>query len=65
MNAPKKILTAISTIALIGIAGLAFAHGGWGGGYMHDGYGRDYGHMMGRGYGHMMGPGLPHGLRLR
>ena len=53
MNAPKKILAGIATTALIGMAGLAFAHGGWGNGYADGGYG----HMMGRGYGHMMGGG--------
>lgn len=51
MKAPMKILAAISSIALIGLAGIAFAHGGWGGGYSGDG------HMMGGGDGHMMGPG--------
>jgi zinc resistance-associated protein len=58
MKATKKILAGILTFALLGTAGLAFAHGSWGRGPIHDGYGRGYGHMMmGGGYGHMMGPG--------
>jgi len=53
MNGIAKKLSITAFILTLGAAGLAFAHGGFGG----YGYG---GHMMGPGYGygHMMGPGM-------
>lgn len=52
----RKSIFGLAAVLILGIATVAFAHGGWGysGGYMMGpGYG---GHMMGPGYGgHMMG----------
>ena len=48
MKINKKSIFGLAAVLILGIAAVAFAHGGWG-------YG---GHMMGPGYGgHMMGPG--------
>ena len=59
----KKMLVALTIVAVLGLAGMAFAHGG--GGYGYEGHMMGGGHMgygmMGGGYGggHMMerGPG--------
>lgn len=47
MKMNRKSIFGLAALLILGIATVAFAHGGWG-------YG---GHMMGPGYGHMMGPG--------
>jgi len=56
MNMNRKSIFGLAAVLILGIATIAFAHGGWGngGGYMMGpGYG---GRMMGPGYGgHMMG----------
>ncbi|MEJ2639079.1 MAG: periplasmic heavy metal sensor [Desulfosarcinaceae bacterium] len=56
MKTNKKTIIGLAAVLTLGIAALAYAHGGYGGGYMMgSGYG---GHMMGPGYGgHMMGRG--------
>lgn len=63
----RKSIFGLAAVLILGIAAVAFAHGGWGygGGMMGPGYGGGYmmgpgyggGYMMGPGYGHMMGPG--------
>jgi hypothetical protein len=64
MKMNKKSLGILVAVLTVGVASLAFAHGGYGGGYgMGPGYGGymtgpGYGGMMGQGYGgYMMGPG--------
>lgn len=54
MKTNKKTIIGLAAVLTLGIAALAYAHGGYGGGYMMGpGYG---GHMMGPGYGgHMYG----------
>jgi hypothetical protein len=56
MKMNKKSIGVLVAVLAVGIASLAFAHGGYGGGY---GMGSGYGGMMGPGYGggYMMGPG--------
>ena len=57
MKLNTKSIFGLAAVLILGIAAVAFAHGGWGyGGHMMGpGYGGGY--MMGPGYGHMMGPG--------
>jgi zinc resistance-associated protein len=64
MKTNKKTVIGLAAVLTLAIAALAYAHGGYGGGYMMGpGYG---GHMMEPGYGgHMMGygPGTGYGPR--
>jgi len=56
MKINKKSIFGLAAVLTLGLAAVAFAHGGWGygGGMMGPGYGGGY--MMGPGYGgHMMG----------
>ena len=66
MNMNRKSIFGLAAVLILGIATVAFAHGGWGngGGYMMGpGYGGGY--MMGPGYGgHMMGPGYGGGYMM-
>jgi hypothetical protein len=64
MKMNKKSIGILVAVLTVGIASLAFAHGGYGGGYgMGPGYGGGMmgpgygGYMMGQGYGGMMGQG--------
>ena len=56
MKLNTKSIFGLAAVLILGIAAVAFAHGGWGYGSHMGGYG---GHMMGPGYGGgtMMGPG--------
>jgi len=56
MKINKKSIFGLAAVLTLGLATIAFAHGGWGYGSHMGGYG---GHMMGPGYdgGYMMGPG--------
>jgi Spy/CpxP family protein refolding chaperone len=58
MKINMKSIFGVAAVLILGIAAVAFAHGGWGyGGHMM-GPGYRGGYMMGPGYGgHMMGPG--------
>jgi zinc resistance-associated protein len=53
MRFQKTVLAGVAIIAILGIVGFAFAHGGYGNGGHHRGYGKH----MGSGYGPQMGYG--------
>jgi zinc resistance-associated protein len=57
MKRSKKALAGIAVLAIVGVSGFAYAHGGLGGGGYHMGMGSG-GHMMGyNGYDNHMGGG--------
>jgi Spy/CpxP family protein refolding chaperone len=57
MKRSKKVAAGIAVLAIVGVSGLAFANGGFGGGGYHMGMGSG-GHMMGyNGYDNHMGGG--------
>ena len=57
MKRSKKVAAGIAVLAIVGVSGFAYAHGGFGGGGYHMGMGSG-GHMMGNnGYGNHMGGG--------